>query len=165
MWTKSKKIRYNFTTYFVQRIDINADNSSSVSCLYSAWMTLRCMCVNLIARGFWLYRHYILLLYSYYIILILLLYYIISSGNKRRKTEENREFHRDLTQSFVFIYNTNGLPTRLICHKKQAYNKKSNLERHFNTKHTQFANKYPTGDTRKKLSTNLKIQNSSQVPC
>ncbi|GBM70772.1 hypothetical protein AVEN_217398-1 [Araneus ventricosus] len=38
----------------------------------------------------------------------------------------------------------------LICHEKLVHNKNSNLERHFTTKHTQFAGKYPTGDARKK---------------
>ncbi|GBN34025.1 hypothetical protein AVEN_6276-1 [Araneus ventricosus] len=33
---------------------------------------------------------------------------------------------------------------------KNSHTKKSNLERHFTTKHTQFAGKYPTGDARKK---------------
>ncbi|GBL87146.1 hypothetical protein AVEN_171016-1 [Araneus ventricosus] len=58
---------------------------------------------------------------------------------KRRIEEENREFNQDWTESFAFICNTDGLPTCLLCHEKLAHNKKSNLERHFTTKHTQFA--------------------------
>ncbi|GBN63914.1 hypothetical protein AVEN_135852-1, partial [Araneus ventricosus] len=69
---------------------------------------------------------------------------------KRRTEEENREFNQDWTESFAFICNTDGLSTCLIFHEKLAHNKKSNLERHFTTKHTQFAGKYPTGDARKK---------------
>ncbi|GBN02135.1 hypothetical protein AVEN_124766-1 [Araneus ventricosus] len=69
---------------------------------------------------------------------------------KRRTEEENREFNQDWTESFAFICNTDSLPTYLICYKKLAHNKKSNLERHFTTKHRQFAGKYPTGDARKK---------------
>ncbi|GFX91360.1 poly polymerase tankyrase-1 [Trichonephila clavipes] len=42
------------------------------------------------------------------------------------------------------------------------HDKKSNLERHFTAKHTQFASKYPAGEERKKLSTSSK--NSNQVP-
>ncbi|XP_077301698.1 general transcription factor II-I repeat domain-containing protein 2-like [Arctopsyche grandis] len=34
-------------------------------------------------------------------------------------------------ESFAFICNSDGLPTCLICQKKLAHNKKSNLERHF----------------------------------
>ncbi|GBN66572.1 General transcription factor II-I repeat domain-containing protein 2A [Araneus ventricosus] len=74
----------------------------------------------------------------------------MASGKKKRRTEENREFNQDWTKSFAFIYNTDGLPTCLICHEKLVHNTKSNLERHFTTKHTQFAGKYPTGDARKK---------------
>ncbi|GBN32924.1 hypothetical protein AVEN_167835-1 [Araneus ventricosus] len=78
---------------------------------------------------------------------------------KRRTEEENREFNQDWTESFAFICNTDGLPTCLICHEKLAHNKKSNLERHFATKHTQFAGKYPTGDARKKAVEELQKKN------
>ncbi|GBM96251.1 hypothetical protein AVEN_134439-1 [Araneus ventricosus] len=75
----------------------------------------------------------------------------MASGKKKRKTEEeNREFNQDWRESFAFICNTYGLPTSLICHEKLAHNKKSNLERHFTTKHAQFTGKCPTGDARKK---------------
>lgn len=71
-------------------------------------------------------------------------------------SEENREFHKDWTESFAFICNPNGFSTCPICHKRLAHNKKLNLERQFNTKPSQFANKYPTGDTRKKAAAELK---------
>ncbi|GBM77699.1 hypothetical protein AVEN_80302-1 [Araneus ventricosus] len=75
----------------------------------------------------------------------------MASGEKKRRTEEeNREFNQDWTETFAFMCNTDGLPTCLICHENLAHNKKSNLERHFTTKHTQFAGKYPTSDARKK---------------
>lgn len=80
----------------------------------------------------------------------------MASNKKRKRIEENREFHQDWTESFAFICNTDGLPTCLICHEKLAHNKKSNLERHFNTKHTQFSSRYPIGDTRKKAVDELK---------
>ncbi|GBO33369.1 hypothetical protein AVEN_105345-1, partial [Araneus ventricosus] len=84
---------------------------------------------------------------------------------KKRRTEENREFSQDWTESFAFICNTDGLPTCLICHEKLAHNKKSNLERHFTTKHTQFADKYPNGDARKKAVEKLqKKKKSSSMP-
>jgi len=80
----------------------------------------------------------------------------MASNKKRKIIEENREFHQDWTESFAFICNTDGLPTCLICLKKLAHQKKSNLERHLSTKHTQFASKYPIGDTRKKAFEELK---------
>ncbi|GBO30067.1 hypothetical protein AVEN_250880-1 [Araneus ventricosus] len=90
----------------------------------------------------------------------------MASGRKKRRTEENRDPNQDWTESFAFICNTDGLPTCLICHEKLAHNKKSNLERHFTTKHTQFAGKCPTGDARKKAVEELppqKKQSSSML--
>ncbi|GFX97520.1 uncharacterized protein TNCV_2840801 [Trichonephila clavipes] len=69
---------------------------------------------------------------------------------RERRIEEHRQFNRDWTESFAFMCNSNGLPTCLICHEKLAHNKKSNLGRHFTSKHTQFASKYPAGEERKK---------------
>ncbi|GBM99969.1 hypothetical protein AVEN_217496-1 [Araneus ventricosus] len=77
------------------------------------------------------------------------------ASGKKTKTEENREFNQDWTESFAFICNTYGLLTCLICHEKLAHNEKSNLERHFTTKHAQFTGKYPTGDARKKAAEEL----------
>ncbi|GBM68288.1 hypothetical protein AVEN_126827-1 [Araneus ventricosus] len=90
----------------------------------------------------------------------------MTSGKKKRRTEEeNLEFNQDGTESFAFICNTDGLPTCLICHEKLAHNKKSKLERHLTTKHTQFAGKYPTGDARKEAVEELqkKKQSSSML--
>ncbi|GFX11521.1 general transcription factor II-I repeat domain-containing protein 2A [Trichonephila clavipes] len=53
---------------------------------------------------------------------------------KNSEEREHREFNRDWTESFAFLYNLDSLPTCLICHEKFAHNKKSNLERHFTTK-------------------------------
>lgn len=64
--------------------------------------------------------------------------------------DENHEFKVKLTKTFTFIQNLNDLPTCLICQEKMAHNKKSNLERHFTTKHVSFSTKYPVGDARKK---------------
>ncbi|GFS58385.1 uncharacterized protein TNCV_2475301 [Trichonephila clavipes] len=70
---------------------------------------------------------------------------------KQRKTEdENREFKVDWTENFAFIQNINNLRTCLICEKKKAHNKKSNLERHFTTKYQSFSTKYLVRDARKK---------------
>ncbi|XP_011267569.1 zinc finger BED domain-containing protein 5-like [Camponotus floridanus] len=81
-----------------------------------------------------------------------------STKKKRRTEEEHREFNQDWTESFAFICNSDGLPTCLICHEKLAHNKKSNLERHFTKKHTQFASKYPAGEERKKAVDELQKQ-------
>ncbi|GBM22992.1 hypothetical protein AVEN_172338-1 [Araneus ventricosus] len=76
----------------------------------------------------------------------------MTSGKKKRRTEEeNREFNQDWTESFAFICNTDGLPTCLICHEKLSHNTKSNLERHFTIKHTQFA----VQDRTAKMSSNV----------
>lgn len=63
---------------------------------------------------------------------------------------ENREFKVEWTETFAFIQNLNGLPTCLNCQEKLAHNKKSNLERHFTSKHVSFSTKSPVGDARKK---------------
>ncbi|XP_035218619.1 zinc finger BED domain-containing protein 5-like [Stegodyphus dumicola] len=54
--------------------------------------------------------------------------------------------------------NSDGLPTCLIYLEKLAHNKKSDLERHFTKKHTQFASKYPAGEERKKAVDELQKQ-------
>ncbi|KAK4880600.1 hypothetical protein RN001_008746 [Aquatica leii] len=60
----------------------------------------------------------------------------MATKRKQRKTEdENREFRIERTENFAFIRNLNGRPTCLICKEKFAHNKKSNLERHFTSKH------------------------------
>ncbi|GFX40572.1 uncharacterized protein TNCV_2373561 [Trichonephila clavipes] len=82
---------------------------------------------------------------------------------KQRKTEDEKcEYKFEWTENFTFIQNLNGLPTCLICKKKFAHNKKSNLERYFTRKHASFSTKYPTGDSRKKAIEELqKSQESS----
>ncbi|GFX23159.1 uncharacterized protein TNCV_2933231 [Trichonephila clavipes] len=50
-----------------------------------------------------------------------------------------------------------------ICHEKLALNKKSNLERHFTTKQTQFVSKYPADEERKKAVDELQKQQSSSI--
>lgn len=82
-----------------------------------------------------------------------------TSKKKRKVIDENRVFNKDWTESFAFIQNLDGLPTCLICHEKFANNKKSNLERHFSTKHGTFASKYPAGDARKRAVTELRQRN------
>lgn len=48
-----------------------------------------------------------------------------------------------------------GLPVCLICGEKFANNEKSNVARHFQNKHTAFAEKYPDGDERRKAVAEL----------
>ncbi|KAL1493913.1 hypothetical protein ABEB36_009593 [Hypothenemus hampei] len=75
----------------------------------------------------------------------------MASKKKLRKIgDERREFKSEWTESFAFIANSNGLPTCLIYKEQLANNKKSNVERHFQIKHSQFATTYPIGDLRKK---------------
>ncbi|XP_028003621.2 general transcription factor II-I repeat domain-containing protein 2-like [Eptesicus fuscus] len=45
---------------------------------------------------------------------------------------------------------------RPVLFEKLAHNKKSNLERHFTTKHMSFSTKYPVGDARKKAVEELR---------
>jgi hypothetical protein len=90
----------------------------------------------------------------------------MATKKKQRKTEdENREFKVEWTETFAFIQTLNGLPTCLICKEKLAHNKKSNLERHFTTKHASLSTKYPVGDARKKAVEELQKsqQKSSSV--
>ncbi|GFY21821.1 uncharacterized protein TNCV_1169651 [Trichonephila clavipes] len=64
------------------------------------------------------------------------------ASTEKNIEEGHRGFNQDWTL-FTFICNSDGLPTFLICHEKLAQNKKSNLERHFTSKHSHFAIKYP----------------------
>lgn len=83
-----------------------------------------------------------------------------SKKNKKRKVEdENREFNKEWTELYAFVRNLDGLPTCLICQEKLANNKKSNIERHFSTKHGAFASKYPTGGSRNKAVEELQRRN------
>ncbi|GBO01174.1 hypothetical protein AVEN_143818-1 [Araneus ventricosus] len=84
----------------------------------------------------------------------------MASGKKRelkKKTKNSirigrNRLHSDATQ----------MAFRLVSFAtKNSHNKKSNLERHFTTKHTQFAGKYPTGDARKKAVEELKKKQQS----
>ncbi|KFM67438.1 hypothetical protein X975_00768, partial [Stegodyphus mimosarum] len=55
------------------------------------------------------------------------------AAKKREKKMEDE--NRELTDMFVFIQNSNGILTCLICQEKLAHNKKSILERHFKHSH------------------------------
>lgn len=88
----------------------------------------------------------------------------MATERKRRKTEdENREFRVEWTENFAFVRNSNGHPTCLICKEKFSHNKKSNLERHFTSKHASFSTKYPVGDARKKAVEELQKSHDSST--
>ena len=53
-----------------------------------------------------------------------------------------------MADSYAFTPDKTDSPVRLICGQKLANNKKSNVVRHFQNKHTAFAEKYPAGDER-----------------
>lgn len=59
------------------------------------------------------------------------------------------------TDSFAFTTDDAGLPVCLICGEKLANNKKSNVERYFQNKHTAFAEKYHAGGERKRAISEL----------
>ncbi|KAM3848390.1 general transcription factor II-I repeat domain-containing protein 2-like [Vipera latastei] len=77
------------------------------------------------------------------------------SYKKRKISEENRKFNDTWADSFAFTPDKTGLPVCLICGEKLANNKKWNVARHFQNKHTAFAEKYPEGDERKKAVSEL----------
>ena len=71
----------------------------------------------------------------------------MDKSKKRKVAEENRDFNSAWTDSFAFSTTDAGLPICLICGEKLANNKKCNVERHFQNKHSQ---KYQAGDERKR---------------
>ncbi len=69
---------------------------------------------------------------------------------KRKVSEENRAFNATWAESFAFTADKSGLPVSFICGEKLMNNQKSNVARHFQNKHTAFAEKYPDKYERKK---------------
>ena len=82
---------------------------------------------------------------------------------KRKKDDEYRTFQQEWTEEFAFVERT-GSAVCLICSDKIAYMKQSNVKRHFETRHSTFASKYPAGDSRKKACQELlsRVQASQQ---
>uniref|UniRef100_A0A3B3C526 Uncharacterized protein n=1 Tax=Oryzias melastigma TaxID=30732 RepID=A0A3B3C526_ORYME len=70
---------------------------------------------------------------------------------KRKKHEEYRTFQDEWTEEFALVERA-GSAVCLICNDKIASMKRSNVKRHFDTRHATFASKYPAGDSRKKAS-------------
>ncbi|GBN12867.1 hypothetical protein AVEN_185961-1 [Araneus ventricosus] len=74
----------------------------------------------------------------------------MASSKKREELKKKTKNSIRIGRSHLHSYATQ-MAFRLICHEKLAHNKKSNLERHFTTKHTQFAVK----DRTAKMSSNV----------
>lgn len=66
------------------------------------------------------------------------------SQQKRRRNELTREFNDDWTQSYAFIFR-HGKPQCLLCQECISANKKANIKRHHETKHSQFSATFPLG--------------------
>ncbi|BFZ18385.1 hypothetical protein BsWGS_21424 [Bradybaena similaris] len=82
---------------------------------------------------------------------------------KRKKDDEYRTFQQEWTEDFAFVERT-GSAVCLICSDKIASMKRTNIKRHFETRHSTFALKYPAGDSRKKACQELlsRVQASQQ---
>ncbi|XP_033834271.1 general transcription factor II-I repeat domain-containing protein 2-like [Periophthalmus magnuspinnatus] len=82
---------------------------------------------------------------------------------KRKSFEEYRTFQDEWTEEFAFVERA-GSAVCLICNDKIASMKRSNMKRHFDTRHATFASKYPAGDSRKKACQELlsRVQASQQ---
>jgi len=77
---------------------------------------------------------------------------------KRKKDDEYRTFQHDLQREKAYSC------VCLICNDTISSMKRSNVKRHFDTRHATFASKYPAGDSRKKACLELLrgVQTSQQ---
>uniref|UniRef100_A0A8C5H083 HAT C-terminal dimerisation domain-containing protein n=1 Tax=Gouania willdenowi TaxID=441366 RepID=A0A8C5H083_GOUWI len=73
-----------------------------------------------------------------------------------KKDDEYRTFQDEWTEKFAFVERA-GSAVCLICNDKIALMKRSNVKRHFETRHATFASKYPAGDSRKKAQQQLRL--------
>lgn len=75
------------------------------------------------------------------------------SSSKSKSYDDNRKFQTDWTELYFFIPSRNSYkPICLICEEILTRNKKSNIERHFNSKHKQTIEKlYPNNSECGKL--------------
>uniref|UniRef100_A0A3P9HLT4 SPIN-DOC-like zinc-finger domain-containing protein n=1 Tax=Oryzias latipes TaxID=8090 RepID=A0A3P9HLT4_ORYLA len=73
---------------------------------------------------------------------------------KGKKVDEYLTFQQDWTDEFAFVERA-GSAVCLICSDKIASMKRSNIKRHFDTRHAAFASKYLAGDSRKKACQEL----------
>uniref|UniRef100_A0A3B3Y521 SPIN-DOC-like zinc-finger domain-containing protein n=1 Tax=Poecilia mexicana TaxID=48701 RepID=A0A3B3Y521_9TELE len=75
---------------------------------------------------------------------------------QRKKDDEYRTFQDEWTEEFAFVERA-GSAVCLMCNDKIASMKRSNVKRHFDTRHATFASKYPAGDSRKKAQQQLHV--------
>ena len=73
---------------------------------------------------------------------------------KRKKADEYRTFQQEWTEEFAFVERT-GSAVCQICIDKIASMKRSNVKRHFETRHSTFSLKYPAGNSGKKACQEL----------
>ncbi|XP_065645713.1 general transcription factor II-I repeat domain-containing protein 2-like [Hydra vulgaris] len=76
---------------------------------------------------------------------------------KRKVADENRRFNKLWTEKYAVI-ESDGNPLCLIYSVKLQNNESSNIERHFEGKHKEFAQKYPEGSTTTEVSFALSLQ-------
>lgn len=65
---------------------------------------------------------------------------------KRKKDDEYRTFQQEWTEEFTYVERA-GSAVCLICNDKIGSMKWSDIKRHFDTRHTTFALKYPVRDS------------------
>ena len=82
---------------------------------------------------------------------------------KGKRDEEYRKFQDEWTEEFAFVERADSVVC-LICNDKITSMERSNVKRHFDTRHDTFASKYPAGDSRKKACQELlsRVQASQQ---
>ena len=70
----------------------------------------------------------------------------------RKRDDDYRTFQQEWTEEFAFVERAGFA---VCAHDKISSMKRSNIKRHFDTRHATFAAKYPAGDTRKKACQEL----------
>lgn len=68
-----------------------------------------------------------------------------------RKERKRDEEYRTLRQEFAFVERA-GSAVCLTCNDNISSTKRSNTKRHFDTRHTTFASKYPAGEQEESTS-------------
>lgn len=124
-----------------------------------AWFSLLAIIFNSVSAN---YPNYTVLFVIRFSNRVILLTKMSTHTNKKRKIdEENRGFRSEWTNTYAFVQNTMGLPKCLICDENFKNNKKSNIERHFLSKHDSFGKTHPAGSDRKAAVAEL-IRKSQQ---
>ena len=74
--------------------------------------------------------------------------------SKRKRDNVYRTFQQEWSEKFAFVGRTDSAVC-LICNNTISFLKRSNIKRHFDSRHATFASKYPAGDSRKKACLEL----------